>query len=270
MWESPLFATIAEPSPDGWYLPQSTAVLPVLTKDVEIIVGANTMDTLMAPPYVGTSPQLPDLTPKTSDAFHKRLRDYFGADIFNIYHPLAPSASADAVSAAFYGISGDVCNTCPKHWAAQKFLAAQETVYVYEFGFSTAPINGFACHGCEISDVFNISDMSQTKEMQASYAPQLGDAMARYWANFIKVGAPGGAPFWGKYEGDIRSATQLRVATASNGKPLLSVERGLDADKCDFFYKFVRASEANNMKYMNFCNSPVPMSAEHEHVAILV
>jgi len=165
----------------------------------------------------------------------------------------------------------------PKALGSAKFLAANETVFVYEFGYSTAPIEGLACHGCEISDVFNISDVSafhftdaQAKEMQASYAPRLGDAMSRYWANFIKTGNPDGAPSWGKYAGDIHSAKQLHIATDSAGQPRLSVDSGLDADKCEFFHKFARHSEANNLKFANFCNSPAPLSSTYQHSDIVV
>merc|ERR1711907_914639 len=112
------------PSVDGWYMKENPSELPVLTKNVEVIVGSNTMDSPKAPPYLGLIPLLPDFTPKSPSAFKTRASDYFGSGVFDIYPEPAATASRDDVAKEFYRMQGDVCNQCPKHFAAQKFLDA--------------------------------------------------------------------------------------------------------------------------------------------------
>jgi len=254
-------------------MPKSTADLPVLTQGVDIIVGANTMDTLQAPPYVGLIPGLPDFTPKTVESYEQRLTSYFGEKVLDIYPRLPAGASASTVAKAFYGVNGDVCNTCPKHWAAQKFLAADNTVFVYEFGYASGFLNNLACHGCEIADMFDLSIKASTvtdKVMMKSYTPELADTMSKYWASFVKTGQPDGKVAWGAYVGGISNATQLHIGTTKNNEPKLSADVGLDHGKCEFFEKFIRVSAANNEKYANFCNNPAPMASGFSGHTIIV
>jgi len=261
------------PSADGWYMERNPAELPVLTKGVDIIVGANTMDSLNAPPYIGTIPQLPDFTPKGRSAFKTLATDYFGVGIFEVYPEPAASASQDDVAKAFYRMQGDVCNQCPKHFAAQKFLAADETVFVYEFAFARAPWKGLPCHGCELYDVFNFSEGEQFELSArghtapitaASYDAHLGDTMTRYWASFIKTGLksgqPVGNPTWPEYTGAVQAAKSLDISTGAGGEPQISIQSGLDSQRCDFFEKFIKTSSDNMQKFLNFCNWPVPLS----------
>merc|ERR1712232_301679 len=121
--------------------------------------------------------------PKSVKSYQQRLTSYFGEEIFNVYPPLPAGASPSAVAKAFYGVNGDVCNTCPKYWVAQKFLAANETVFVYEFGYATGNLSGLACHGCEIADAFDLptGDLPSAVEkvFKQSYAPELADTMSK-------------------------------------------------------------------------------------------
>lgn len=271
--KSPFFSQ-GTPSVDGWYMKRNPAELPVLSKGVDIIVGANTMDSLNAPPFTGLIPGMPD-TPNSSSALKSLASDYFGAGIFDVYPVPDSSASQDDVAKEFYRMQGDVCNQCPKHFAAQKFLAADETVFVYEFGFSKAPLKGLACHGCEISDVFNVTGAfgghGQIDQfMRASYTPQLGDTMSKYWASFIKTGQPRGDTPWPRYTGSVRAAKSLDISTSAAGEPQISAVQGLDSHRCEFFEKFIKESEDHMQKYRNFCNAPVPLSSDPVESTIVI
>merc|ERR1712039_400910 len=172
-----------------------------------------------------------------------------------------------------YRMGGDVCNACPKHWVAAKFVAAHENVFVYEFGYSTAPFKGLACHGCEIADAFNFSVATGAgvdKIMQNSYNAHLGDKMVHYWANFVKTGIPADGASWPKYKGNIRTSESLRVGTSATGEPSITVELGMDVQRCEFFDKFWKTSSANAAKYSNFCNHPVPLTQSNGEATIVV
>lgn len=270
MLASPYFSL--GPSADGWHMKQNPSELPVLAKGVDIIVGANTMDTLNAPPYMGLDPRLPDFTPKTAAEFKTLATDYFGAGVFDVFPEPPATASKDDVARAFYRLQGDVCNQCPKHFAAQKFLAANETVYVYEFAFARAPFRSLACHGCELGDVFNQGLLTKglsgpiAKIMNASYDARLGDIMSRYWANFVKNGLKnhqphGTAPAWPEYRGSVQDAKSLDFTISSVGEPQIGVRQGLDYQRCDFFSEFIKASTGHWRLYENFCFAPVPLSS---------
>lgn len=268
MLKDPLFEAVS-PSADGFYLPQNPAGLPVVAKGIDIIVGANTMDTLNAPPYIGTIPVLPDFTPKDAKSLRKRLTDYFGSKIFDIYPAPADSASQQEVAAEFYGIGGDVCNQCPKHFAAQKFLQADSQVFSYEFGFTVYPFPGFACHACEIPDVFNGSLHGSGEIVHVynmSYNAQLGDTMSRYWANFVKTGKPG----WPNYSGSIAEAKSLQITTGADGQPKVNVTQGLDFKKCSFFEQFIKASKKNWQNFELFCLAPAEKLSASADTAIVV
>lgn len=271
MLHSPFFNV--NPAADGWYMKQNPSELPVLPKGVEILVGANSMDSVIAPPYTGISS--PDFAPKNTSAFKSLATDYFGASVFEVYPEPASSASEDDVAKAFYRMSADVCNTCPKHFAAQKFLAAHLKVFSYEFAFARAPWQGLSCHGCEMFDVFNQSvGEIYPDAMRASYDPNLGDAMSRYWASFVKSGLksdqPHGYPAWPEYSGPIGAAKSLEITTGSNGEPQISIHRGIDSDRCTFFENFLKAGKENKNKYTNFCWVPVPLSIVPADTAIIV
>jgi len=252
------------PSADGWYMKHNPSELPVLTKGVEIIVGSNTMDSLNAPPYAGAIPTLPDFTPKSPSAFKTLATDYFGSSIFDVYPEPAAGSSENDTAKEFYRMQGDVCNQCPKHFAAQKFLAANETVFAYQFGYATEPFEGLACHACEVSDVFNLT-ISGSSQRAGSYDPHLGDTMSRYWASFVRSGLksdlPHGNPVWPEYRASIGTAKSLDITTGSGGEPQVSIQGGLDSRRCEFFEKFMKASDGNMQKYIDFCNFPVPLSS---------
>lgn len=260
---SKYLTSVASPSVDGWYMQRNPAELPLATKGMEIVVGANTMDTLWAPPWISRLPGGTDNVPKTSQALKSLMIGYFGTKIFDTYSAPTLNASNEDVAKEFYGLSADVCNECPKHLSAQKLLAADDTVYMYEFGFSTAPIKGLACHGCEIADVFNLPDpldiSGGTSQLVASYEAHLGDTMSKYWASFVKGGQPVGSIAWPKYIGNVSTGQSLKIGTDSEGKPRITIARGLDARKCQFFAAFVKESDDHMQKFNNFCFAPVPL-----------
>merc|ERR1712060_995802 len=118
-------------------------------------------------------------------------------------------------------------------------------------GYSTAPFKGLACHGCEIFVAFNVTMAAGSGVsgiMQNSYDAHLGDKMVRYWANFVKTGIPAAGASWPKYKGDIRTSESLRVATSATGEPSITVELGMDVQRCEFFDKFWKTSSANAAK----------------------
>merc|ERR1719265_2274722 len=102
---------LPQPSPDGWWMQRNPGELPVLTEGIDIIVGSNTMDSTVLPPFSDV------FTPKTAHAFTALMTGYFGAGILDIYPSPSASASQEDVSKAFYRMNADVCATCPKHTA---------------------------------------------------------------------------------------------------------------------------------------------------------
>merc|ERR1712110_397752 len=88
--------------------------------------------------------------PQTVTDYVNLVHGSFGDAGLDLYPPPEAAAGSAEVSKAFYRISSDVCNTCPKHWLAQKLVAAGDQVYTYHFGFNSDPsLLGFACHSCE-------------------------------------------------------------------------------------------------------------------------
>merc|ERR1712224_1168285 len=100
-----------------------------------------------------------------------------------------------------------------------------------------------------LADVFNVnvSSMGQsaaiTKQTLASYDPNLGDVMARYWASFVQSGLPQSAVAWPSYKGSIPEAQLLSITTERTDRPHLATGHDPAAPKCEFFQDFIRKSK---------------------------
>jgi len=179
------------PSPDGFYMKDAPEKSPVLTRNTQIIIGSNTMDTLWAPPYLEGIEAFYNLTiPQTTEQYEELVHGFFGDAGLNLYPAPTKDASATAVQQAFYRISADVCNTCPKHWMAEKLRDAGDTVYLYHFGFNSDPSSfGLACHGCEMSDAFDQLVTPPLAILNSTFDSTLGALMSQAWV-FYKTWAP--------------------------------------------------------------------------------
>lgn len=138
--------------------------------------------------------------------------------IFALYGPLADKARAiydptGAVSGA------DLANTT---WADRNMVeparaiariaSRTQSVYLYRFGYVTPALRATtdgAPHASEIPYVFDTVDARQQPPFDPADAA-VADIMHRYWVNFAKMGAPGGAnmPAWPRYResGDVVQA----------------------------------------------------------------
>jgi len=241
------------PSPDGWVLPTIPMDLPVASDGIDIIIGSNTMDTLMAPPFFDPTTEL-----RSSRDYESLVTKFFGNEVLKFYPAPENKSSKDDIVRAYATIQADVCHTCPKHFLAKKLLAAGDTVYMYHFGFSrNAQLMGLACHGCELPSVFNYTfHLRGTTFFDDVYSAPLGDAMSRYWASFVKYGRPSGSVPWPAYEGTMSQGKFLNISTQSNGKDHLTIDESLRTSECDFFDRFTRTSEAMWQRYSAFCNTP--------------
>jgi len=254
------------PSPDGWFMPREPSQLQMLTEGIDVIIGSNTMDSLAAtPPF-----DLTQAPPNTTAAYTSVVGSYFGADGLDLY-PVSKDASAETVTNSFHRLTADVCNTCPKLWLAQKLLAAGNTVYMYDFGFyAKAPLQGLACHGCEMQDALDIPPENLSSFSEGAYDKGLAAAMSGYWVTFTKTGRPQGEVGWPKYHGSATDAQTLDISTDTAGKPLIHVERGLAAPQCAFFEQFVDESTLHKGLFDDFCsfNASAPLPSSNDTVLV--
>jgi len=263
------------PGPDGWFMPREPSQLQMLTKGIEVIIGSNTMDSLNSAtlPFYTTTPWYEVTHPiTTATAYASTVGSYLGADGLHLY-PVPQDASAETVSNSFRRLTADVCNTCPKLWLAQKLLAAGNAVYMYNFGFyAKAPLQGLACHACEMQDVLDTQvDLgSVTTFLTGAYNKDLAAAMSGYWVSFTKSGRPQGKVDWPKYHGSATDAQSLDISTDAAGKPWIHVERGLAAPQCAFFEQFVDDSKLHKGLFSDLCffNGSVPLPSSSDTVLV--
>lgn len=258
------------PSPDGWWLQKMPADLPILSSKVEVLIGSNTMDSLFGPPWdsnlpapLGTVFKL--LVPTTRLGYEARVWSYFGSEGLSLY-PAPKNGAPDDYRKAFIQLNADVCNTCPKHWMAQKLLRANTTVFAYSFGFwpnSTGVWNDMACHGCEMDYVFK----SKLGEVLGGYAGRytdayyddgLADAMSGYWTSFVGSGRPHGDVAWPEYRGDLNETRVLKFRSDSGGKPVITPDEPFELRQCEFLARFWQASAQNKDRVDEFCTLPAP------------
>jgi len=259
------------PSPDGFYMKDAPEKSPVLTRNTQLIVGSNTMDTLWAPPYLEGIEGVYNLTiPRTVAQYEELVHGFFGDAGLGLYPAPTKDASITAVQQAFYRISADVCNTCPKHWMAEKFRDAGDTVYLYHFGFNSDPSSlGLACHGCEQSDAFDQLVTPPLAILNSTFDASLGSLMSKAWVSFTQHGRPElGALQWPRYDGPISSASFLNISTGFDGKPTVTVDTGLASQQCTFFKNFIAAGDAGRVAYSNFCNEPAPKKGGMMHFIV--
>lgn len=269
-WEnlvkSPFWALVT-PSPDGWWLKKETAELPVLTSGTQVIVGSNTMDSLFGPPWN----MLGLVVPKTRIGYEFQVTSYFGREALRLY-PAPAHGIAEDYRKAFIRINTDVCNTCPKHWIAQKLRKANNTVFAYNFGYwpnttDGGKWKGLACHGCETNFVFE-SELGKVlggpvgNYSDSYYNIDLAHTMGGYWTSFIASGIPRGAVAWPEYSGNLNSSNILKFADDEAGKPTITQSRPLEIPQCEFFQRFWDASAANQDRMNEFCTLPLPHLAE--------
>lgn len=263
------------PSPDGWFMPREPSQLQMLTEGIEVIIGSNTMDSLNSatPPFYTKPPLFEPTHPiTTAAAYVSTVGSYLGADGLDLY-PVPQDAPAETVSNSFIRLTADVCNTCPKLWLAQKLLAAGNAVYMYSFGFyAEAPLQGLACHACEMQDVLDTQvDLgSVTTFLTGAYNKDLAAEMSGYWVSFTKSGRPQGKVDWPRYDGSATDAQSLDISTDAAGKPQIQVERGLAAPQCAFFEQFVNESTLHKRLFSDLCffNGSVPLPRSNDTVLV--
>lgn len=150
-----------------------------------------------------------DPEPITNARYATLLDEAFGesATAVEQEYPLADYASPGLAWAA---AMTDRVWACPTQENLE-LLAAETTVYAYEFADRGAPslfpfppdLPGGAYHGSEILYLFDLSisgfDAGMTDEQRA-----LADTMIAYWANFAHHGDPNGPelPAWERFAGD--------------------------------------------------------------------
>jgi len=256
---SPRFIQINAPSADGFYMKKEPYELPVLTKEVKVLTGSNTMDTLIAPPFTHWVPGFGTVVPNSVAAYEDLVSGYFGKEALSLYPSPGAGASTEEVNDAFYHIAADVCNTCPMQWIRKKFLEAQNEVFAYQFGFSRT-MKGLACHGCEMGTVFDGALPYRDPIFAGSFDQQLATSMADYWASFIKGGTPLGDVAWPQFKGSVKRASYLDIATSSANEPVVSVMKGLQVPECLFFERVKNSGDAGVQALSQFCNYPVPRS----------
>jgi para-nitrobenzyl esterase len=92
----------------------------------------------------------------------------------------------------------------PARFTARKFIAIEESVYVYHFGYVPAAMKQWARygagHGSEVGFVFN-NLMNRDGSPVNPEEKELAKKMNAYWTNFAKTGNPNGEglPLWPEY-----------------------------------------------------------------------
>lgn len=242
------------PVADGYFLTDHPLFLPILYKDIDIVIGGNSLDIIQAKPFGFWFAPFPT----TPAGYKEILTNYFGPEVLTLYPSPASSSTGDDIQAAFFRVLTDVAETCPTHRLAQKIRSAGNPVHFYYWSYAPreAPWTGLAPHGFETCYVFGKRSMCDDSN-RPYYNELLADEITSYWTSFMKTGVPAGKAAWRTYSGDLLSAPYLSIGENADGHPLIEAGKGNHGSRCDFFDRFLKAGEeglhTNNVdNYNNF------------------
>lgn len=250
MLDSPLWGQV-NPSVDGYMFPAHPSVLPVeLAGSKAVIIGANALDTLCAPPFGMRLWPVP--WPANESALMTTYTHWFPDEaetVLRRYPPaaLAPGTNVTGASESalsFLRATRDTGTSCPAAWFADKLRAAGSTVFVYQFGFSINASWPYAGHGDELGycwlEPMQIGGKHSMGDLPAA-AQRVARQMADYWATFVADGNPrngsGDAPMWPPYGRGQRAqnaAAYLSFGVAGD----VAVRVDFHGEACEFWSSY--------------------------------
>ncbi|HEV2581124.1 MAG TPA: carboxylesterase/lipase family protein [Ktedonobacteraceae bacterium] len=203
-WREVLFNyMLFEPVIDGEILPSlpMTAIAGGASSDVDVMVGTNTEEWRFFTVPNGVIDMI------TGDilAFAVTAYGLSPAETLAFYREALPGASAGDLQAA---LVTDWFFRVPAIRLAEARTAGKGATYMYEMAWRSPQFGGRmgACHGLELSFVFDNLDQEENRAMVGDNPPQqLADAMHSAWVAFAISGDPG----WSRYDLNRRATMRF-------------------------------------------------------------
>lgn len=113
----------------------------------------------------------------------------------------------------------------PARFAANSFVVAGESPYIFHFDFVSDPMKARmpygASHGTDISYVFNTLNARWGTPETTSADENLAEIMNTYWVNFARTGNPNGEglPEWPAYTPESNQILEIQPNGVPVGKP---------------------------------------------------
>eukprot|EP00992_Anisonema_acinus_P009515 TRINITY_DN5735_c0_g1_i1.p1 TRINITY_DN5735_c0_g1~~TRINITY_DN5735_c0_g1_i1.p1 ORF type:complete len:523 (+),score=129.82 TRINITY_DN5735_c0_g1_i1:34-1569(+) len=199
-----------------------------------ILLGANTQDSLLAPPYMHL---------RLNQSYVKaKLRAYFGNGAEQVETIYPVPADDMGATLLYVEMNADACSICPTRDLADLTVGLHNrTTNLYLFGYNpgvpSAAYRGLASHAAELGSVWN-----QTFSWNVTFPPDdaaLTRTMEQAWASFVKTGNA-----WAPYQKDTEPYMFFDVAS--------KMREGYKSKHCNFWKEYT-ADPVGLNQFVKFC-----------------